>query len=351
MRRQQRLRELRAQFTQAVLVLLAVVAAGTAGYMLIEGWPFRDALFMAVTTITTVGYTIPHELSARGEYFTIGLVIAGTGAGLYTLNAILRIAMEGELAGALAERRLRRRIGEMRDHVILCGYGRVGEEIARELKGRRHPLVVVERDAEALARAEAAGCAHVHGDATRDESLRQAGIERARCLVTALDSDADNSWVVLTARGLNEKLWIVARADQPESEPKLKQAGADRVIAPASLAGSHMALAAVQPLVQDFTHTLVRSGEGEQLLAQVAVDDASGLAGVPIADALDGLATLTVLGVRRADGELLVKPDPQLALKRGDEVIVLGRVEDLERITSRAGRREGDTRPAAVAES
>jgi voltage-gated potassium channel len=351
MRRQQRIGQLRGQLSRAVIVLLAVVAAGTTGYMLIDGWPFRDALFMAVTTITTVGYTIPRELSVQGEYFTIALVVAGTGAGLYTLNAILRVAMEGELTGALAERGLRRRIDRMRDHVILCGYGRVGEEIARELKGRDEPFVVVERDAEALARAEAAGYEHLHGDATRDESLQQAGIARARCLVTALDSDADNSWVVLTARGLNAQLWIVARADQPESEPKLKQAGADRVIAPASLAGSHMALAAVQPLVLDFTHTVVRRGGSDLILAQVAVDDASGLAETRVGAALDGQATLTVLGVRRADGELVVKPDPDLCLQQGDELIILCRAQDLEQITGRARRRPPERHPGAIAES
>ena len=318
--------------------------------MLIEGWPFRTALFMAVTTITTVGYTIPGELGVLGEYFTIGLVIAGTSAGLYTLNAILRIAMGGELTGALAERRMRRRIAVMQDHVILCGYGRVGEEIARELRSRGQPFVV-EREVEALARAESAGHDHVHGDATRDETLQQAGVQQARCLVTALDSDADNCWAVLTARGLNEKLWIVARADQPESEPKLKQAGADRVISPGSLAGSHMAVAAVQPLVVDFMHALVRSDGSDLLLAQVAVDDASGLAGRRLEETLGGMATMTVLALRRADGELLVKPDPGLALARGDELIVLGRAEDLERIAGRVPRSDPAHRPTAIAES
>jgi voltage-gated potassium channel len=350
MRRDRRLRDLQRQLIQAVLVLVAVVAAGTAGYMLLEGWRFRTALFMSVTTVTTVGYTIPHELSVRGEYFTIALVIAGTGAGLYTLNAILRIAMEGELTGALAERRMRRRVEHMRDHVILCGYGRVGEEVARELRERNQPLVIIERDPDSLARAEAAGCDHVHGDATRDEALKRAGIERARCLISALDSDADNSWVVLTARGLNADLWIVARADHPESEPKLKQAGANRVITPASLAGSHMALAAVQPLVLDFTRSLVRSGGSDLLLAQVAVDDASGLVGLRLADALDGQQRLTVLGVRHADGNLLVQPDPGLALERGDELIILGRVEDLEQITSHSLPTGTDRRTAATAE-
>jgi voltage-gated potassium channel len=329
-------------------VLVAVVAAGTAGYVVLEGWPFRTALFMAVTTITTVGYTIPHQLSVRGEYFTIALVIAGTGAGLYTLNAILRIAMEGELTGALAERRMRRRIDHMQDHIILCGYGRVGEEVARELRVRNQAFVIVERDPEALARAEATGGDHVHGDATREEVLKLAGIERARSLLTALDSDADNSWVILTARALNANLWIVSRADHPESESRLMQAGANRVITPASLAGSHMALAAVQPLVLDFTHSIVRSGGIDLLLAQVAVDAASGLVGLRLDEALDGQRSVTVLGVRRADGNLLVKPDPGLGLESGDELIVLGPVEHLERITSHTRPATSDRRTATA---
>ena len=332
----QRATEVRRQAVKAALVLVALVAFGTVGYMVVERWSFRDAFFMTMTTLTTVGYGEVRPLSFRGELFTVVLLAGGVGAALYTLNAIMRLAMEGELQGALGEGRMRRRVAQLRDHVILCGFGRVGEEIARTLAERNERLVVVDRERDALTRAETAGLDHVHGDATLDEVLRQAGIERARCLIAALGSDAANSWVVLSARALNPKLWIVARADQPESEGKLRQAGADRVVSPPSLGGRHLALAAVQPLVLDFTQSLVRAQGIDLMLAQLTVADGSQLCDGPLGHALAGYDSVTVLGIRRTSGELLVKPDDSLGVRAGDELIILGSPEDLAAISGRA---------------
>lgn len=329
-------KDVRLQLLRGVLVLVAVVMGGTGGYMVIERWSFWDAFFMTMISVTTVGYGEVRPLDREGEIFTVALLIAGVGGALYTLNAMVRITMEGELTGALAERRMRQRIEHLHGHVILCGYGRVGEEIARVLRERNEPFVLIDIDAQALARAEASGCDHIHGDATKDDVLRRAGVTRARCLITALDEDAENCWVVLSARALNEKLWIVARADQPESEPKLRQAGADRVIAPAMLAGGHMALAAVQPLVLDFTQTFVRADGMNLMLAQLTVQDGSALADQTLADALTDQESVIVLGVRRADGELHVKPEMTMELGPGDELIVLGRVDDLNHVNTRA---------------
>jgi voltage-gated potassium channel len=323
------------EIARAVLVLVVVVVGGTAGYMLVEGWSLGDAFFMTVTTVTTIGYGEVRDLSRRGELFTVALVAAGVGSALYALNVMVRLTLEGELRGALAERRLRRRIGQMRDHVVLCGFGRVGESIADTLTRRHHHVVVVENGQDAVRRLEAAGYAYVLGDATTDEALKAAGIERARALISALNSDADNSWVVLSARALNPTLRIVARAEHPGSEGKLRHAGADRVVAPARIAGGHMALAAVQPTLLDFTETAVPSHGKRLTLAQLTVEAGAASAGLSLADAVPGPDSITVLGVQRGDGELLVKPDPATVLAAGDELIVLGELAGLERLSSR----------------
>jgi voltage-gated potassium channel len=326
----------RFHFLQALVVLLTVIVVGTAGYVLIEEAPWWDAFFMTMITITTVGYGEVVPLTRDGEIFTVALLVAGVGAGLYTINAVVRMALEGELTEALAEERMRRRIAHLHGHTILCGFGRVGEEIARALAERNEPFVVVDSEPAAVERAATLGYHHLTGDATHDDVLKAAGIARARNLIAAIDSDAANSWIVLSARALNQRLWIVVRADQPGSEAKLRHAGADRVISPPSIGGQHMALAAVQPLVLDFTQTLVRAHGVDLMLAQLSVAADSTLRGALLQRVLEDYPSLTVLGLKQAGGQLIVKPDPGLRLAPDDELIVLGGVEDLERINASA---------------
>lgn len=332
-------------------MLVVIVGGGTTGYMLVEDWSAWDAFYMTVTTVTTVGFREVRELSRPGQIFTVILIIAGVGGALYTLNVLVRLTLEGELTGALAQRRMRRRMARMQDHIILCGFGRVGEAIAATLTQRNQHFVVIEQDQRAVALVAAAGYQFVQGDATRDETLQEGGIDRARCLITALNSDADNSWVILSARALNPKLWIVARADHPGSEGKLRQAGANRVVAPASIAGGHMALAAVQPLLLDYTETLVRSHGQDLTLAQLTVEPGAALDGLALTEAIAAHPSVTVLGVRRADGELLVKPEPSVVLLAGDQLIVLGRMDDLAGISARMRTAGGDAVQPAMAQS
>lgn len=327
------------QLIRAALVLLALTLAGTLGYILIEGWSLRDAFFMTMITLTTVGYGEVRPLNLRGEILTVALLAGGVGAVLYTLNVLVRLTMEGEITGALGLRRMRWRIEHMHDHVILCGFGRVGQEIARTLASRGATFVVVDEDEDALERAAETGYDRVHGDARDDHTLREAGVEHAKCLIAALNSDADTSWVVLSARALNAKLWIVARADFPESEPKLRQAGADRTVSPPSIGGKHLALAAVEPTLLDFTESVVHTAEGDLTLAQLSVDEHSPLRDRSLADALGPHRSVTALGLRRANAELVVGPDLSTCLTAGDELILLGPLDDLDAISglSRTG--------------
>jgi len=220
-----------------VTLLLAVVAFGVLGYMVVEGWSFLDALYMTVTTMTTVGFREVHPLSDGGRVYTIFVVLFGVGVALYILTTVVQILVEGELAHALGVRRMTARIEGLRDHYILCGFGRVGEEIASEFSQRGVPLVIVENNPEAIERAQRHEYLLVEGDATQDAILEKAGIYRARVLMAASDSDAGNTYITLTAKALKPDLFVVARVGQPASEARVLRAGADRVISPYGLAG------------------------------------------------------------------------------------------------------------------
>ena len=314
----------------AALLLSALVVLGVAGFMLIEGWSFLDALYMTVTTITTVGFQEVQPLSDGGRIFTVFLILFGVGVAFYILTTLVATVVEGDLGLALGVRRMKGRIEALRDHHILCGFGRVGEEIAREFTDRKIPFVIVESVPESLDRARKKGYLFVEGDAATDATLLEAGIRRARCLLAASDSDAGNTYIVLTAKALNPRLFVVARAGQPVSEERVRRAGANRVISPYSIGGRRMALSALQPLVLDFIDTLAAGRHGEQILAEIAVTDESGLAGLTIDGCFISCPGATVLALQKPTGPIQVGPRPSTVLEVGDRLMVLGDEEDLE---------------------
>ena len=205
-----------------ILALVAIIAIGTIGYEIIEGWSFLDSIFMTITTITTVGYREVHPLSDGGRIFSIFLILGGMGGAFYTLTGIITYIIEGNLGATWGRRRMENKINQLKDHFILCGFGRVGEEIANIFKEEEVPFVVIDNRPECAARAEHAGYLYVEGDATSDEILKEAGIEKARGLVAALGSDIDNTYITLSARGLYPSLFITARASDSQAEKKLR---------------------------------------------------------------------------------------------------------------------------------
>jgi len=314
----------------AALLLPALLVLGVAGFMLIEGWSFLDALYMTVTTITTVGFREVQPLSDGGRIFTIFLILFGVGVAFYILTTLVATVVEGDLGLALGVRRMKGRIEALSDHYILCGFGRVGEEISREFADRKIPFVIVESVPESLERARKKGYLVVEGDASTDATLLEAGAQRARCLLAASDSDAGNTYIVLAAKALNPRLFVVARAGQPVSEERVRRAGADRVISPYSIGGRRMALSALQPLVLDFIDSLAAGRHGEQILAEIAVTDESGLAGLTIEGCFINCPGATVLALQKATGPIQVGPRPSTVLEVGDRLMVLGDEEDLE---------------------
>lgn len=315
---------------RAAALLILVPIVGTAGYMLTEGWGFLDALYMTVITVTTIGFHEVKPLDDVGRIFTIGLAIAGVGTIFYALLAVAQFLLEGEMAAFLGVRRMKGQIEGLRDHYILCGYGRVGSEIAREFSERGVPFVIVESNPEAIANAQAHGHPVVHGDATSDQVLREAGVERARGLLAASDSDSGNTFIVLTAKALRPDLYVVSRAGRSESEARMKRAGADRVFSPYVIAGRQMAISALQPMVAEFIDTLAPRREGAPVLAEIEVAPSSPLAGRSVADILQDARSIVALGLQKVSGELKVGPPGDTILEAGDRLIVMGREEELE---------------------
>lgn len=329
---------LRSRLISGVAIFGGVVAGGTAGYMLIERWSFLDALFMTVTTITTVGYREVQPLDTAGRIFTICLVLSGVGTAFYLLTTFVALVIEGDLGAALGVSRMKGRIDQLTGHHILCGYGRVGEEIARELVARRMPFVVVESNPETLQRAVAAGHLVIEGDAASDEVLEQAGVRRARTLLAASDSDSGNTYITLTAKALNPGVFVVARAGKRESEARARRAGADRVISPYVISGRRMALSAIQPNMVDFMDTLAVGRSGGQMLAEIEVTEASGLFGLYVRHLAEETPEIRVLGLQRANGDLIVGPPASERLGLGDRLMVVGSEAAIAGIAAQAGR-------------
>ena len=311
-----------------VSALVIIIAAGAIGYIIIEGWSFIDALFMTVITITTVGYEEVHPLSAGGRIFSIFLIVGGVGGALYILSSIVQFIIEGQLGITLGRRRMERRIAKLKEHFILCGYGRVGQEIARIFTEEGVPFVIIDKDRDSIASAEKDGYLYMLADATNDEGLKEAGIEQARGLVVAAGSDADNVYITLSARGMRPDLFIEARASSKEAEAKLKRAGATRIISPYSLGARRMAQLALRPGIVDFIDTVVSRRGREFEMENITVSHDSALIGLT-AEETRQRTKAAILAISRKSGKLVTNPSAEETIQTGDILITLGTREQL----------------------
>ena len=297
---------------------------GVAGYMLIEGWTFLESLYMTVITLATVGYGEVQELDGAGRVFTIGLIFAGVGWVGVTLAMFTQAVQEGALGERGRRRRMQRRISEMRNHYIVCGFGRVGRVIVKEMNEEHVPFVVIDRDPAAEETLIEHGFSFVIGNPANDDALKLTGVERARCLVSAVDDDADNAYITLTARSLNPDIFIVARAAGEATEQHLYRAGADRVVLPAVTGGHDMAHQALHRRVID-TLDFERPGLPPLYVEEILIEDQSDLADKKLRAAV---GTATALAITR-DSDVITHPDPDLLLRAGDRVLLLGDRESL----------------------
>ncbi len=320
---------------QSALLALAVIAvAGVLGYMVFEGWSFTDALYMTVITLTTVGYREVRVLDATGQLWTMALLVTGVGTLFYAAVSSVELVVEGTIRGYFGRRRMEAAIGKLEGHQILCGYGRVGRQVAREFALDGVPFVVIEQDPETAAECVEEGYLTVVGEASDDEMLERAGVRRARGLVAAVGSDADNVFVVLSARKMNPKLHIVARASSDESAAKLEMAGADRTLSPYAVGGRRLASLATQPLIVDFLDIVTRGEQGiEFRLEEFDVPEGSSIAGRTIAELGIGERTgAMILATRNREGTFDTTPSANDRLRAGDTLIVLGTREQVGRL-------------------
>jgi voltage-gated potassium channel len=310
--------------------LLALLLIGSLGFVWLEGWDFFDALYMTVTTLTTVGYGEIHPLDRIGRIYNMVLILTGMGVMLYIVGSLARVVIEGELQSVLGRRKLIKHIKRLKNHYILCGFGRIGEIIARQLKERGVSLVVVENAPALLPRLEASGFYFINGDATRDEVLLEAGIERAKGLVAVVGSDASNVYIVLTARSLNPHLFIVARGEELGSEQKLLRAGADKVESPYYMGGQKMAHTILHPTVVTFMELAMKEGI-DWSMEEIAVGQTSSLLGVQLSDSgIRQKLGLILVAIKRADGEMLFNPSHETPILSGDTLIALGLRKNLD---------------------
>jgi voltage-gated potassium channel len=311
------------QLVVAVGLLLTVIAVGTTGYIGIEKWSWFDSLYMTITTITTVGGGEPSPLSSSGRWWTLFVIVLGVGAATYTFLALGEYVLEGQLGSEVGKRRMEARVRSLNDHFVLCGFGRVGREIAKEFTAEKVRFVVIDINNESLAAAERAGHLTVAGNATDIEVLRQAGIERARGLITATDGDADNVYVTLSARVLRPDIFIVARGNREGSHAKLRLAGANRIISPYSIGGKRMASLAMRPTAVDFIDTILEAGNTDLLLEDLTIPHDSPWAGKTLQNWIGRSTEAIVLALKR-DNIMTFRPPGETLLRVGDEIVAAG---------------------------
>lgn len=318
------------RFALALPVL--VIVGGTFGYMVVEGWGFLDALYMTVLTISTVGYGEVHPLSVTGKFLSILIILLGVGSMGFAVGTAGRLMLENRIKAVLG-RRFMKSIQKLQNHYIVCGFGRMGRIICEELAEKGISLVVLENDDEVLEEIERLGYPYMKADATSDEELLAAGIDRATGLVSVVTDDAQNVFIVLTARGLNPKLKIVARSAAEETIKKLVRAGANKVVSPYFLGGHRIAQAIMRPTVLDFLENIIQNKEMDLVLEEMRIAPRSKLVGTTLATS--GLRkdyNIIILAIKSATGSMNFNPPFNSEIKAGDILVILGRGADLEKL-------------------
>ncbi|WP_245922414.1 potassium channel family protein [Nocardia nova] len=317
------------RLSRVMVVFVLVTAAGTVGYVIL-GFGFLDALYQTVTTISTVGFREVHPLSAAGEVFTMVLILVGAGTVFYMFGVLLEALIEGHLRDRLERRRMNRQIASLRGHVIVCGWGRVGRSTAQYLSSFGRPIVVIDRDPERLQDIE---FPYVLGDVTDDSVLGAAGIEHAHALIAALDGDADNVYVTLSARSQRSDLVIVARTRNDNSKAILLRAGADRAVNPQLLGGRRMAAFALQPNVAEFLDVVMHDENLEYRIEEVAIGANSSLIGRSLTDTgLRGTTGALLLALRTRGGRFIANPADDTRIAPETVLIALGTPAQLDAV-------------------
>ncbi len=317
-----------------------LMVGGTIGYMLIEHWDWLDALFMTVTTLTTVGYGEVHPLSGFGRLYTIVFILTGVGLFLYIVSDMSEIFLEANPTALFGMRRMKKQIAQLEGHQIVCGYGRTGAEVCKHFKETQISFVVLEADSAAAKAAEKLGMLVLQGDASADETLREARIDKAAGIVCALPDDTANTFIALSARSLNPDITIVSRSANPGSEDKMKLAGAHMVISPFVICGRRMATAVTHPLVMEFLDVVMHSPGVDLRMQQVILQNSCQLIDTTLGSADIRRTSGAMVLALKQNGKLITNPPIEMVFKVGDILIALGTEEELRKLAKLAGAQQ-----------
>ncbi|MBU1567910.1 MAG: NAD-binding protein [Proteobacteria bacterium] len=319
----------------SLFFLFATIAFGTTGYVFVEGMSPFDAFYMTLITISTVGFSEIRPLSDPGRGITIVIIVLGISLMTYTLGQVARIFVEGELRKVLGRRKLEKQVAELQNHYIICGYGRIGQIIVKELMATNNPLVVIEQNPASIEMLEAGGVLYLNMDATSDEALKVAGLDRARGLVTAVSSDADNVFIALSAKGMRPDIFILARASDVKNESKLLRAGATRVVCPYQMGGRRMAEILHKPTVVDFLDQTMMHTELGLQMEEAVITEGSPITGKTIVSSnLRQQFGVIIVAIKRISGEMVFNPGPAEIFTTGDVIVVIGKKAELKRMSN-----------------
>mgnify|MGYP005840120377 CR=1 FL=1 len=319
----------------SLMCLIFVFVLGTLGYMLIEGWSFTESLYMTIITVSSVGFKEVRNLNLKGQWFTIGLILFGMGTIVYGITNLTAFVVEGDLKKLLRKTKMEKNLQKLKDHFILCGAGRIGKNIISEIIKMRYYLVVIDADEKNLWELESLSpnLFAILGDATSEKTLEKAGIQRAKGFLSALPTDSENLFVVLTARQLNPNLRIITKVNEEENTEKMIRAGADKAVSPSHIGGLRMASELIRPTVVDFIDKMIREKEGKLRVEEATITASSSILGKSLLEAQIPKKTgCVVVALRRADGKFEFNPSADMILNRGDTIIVIGEIEKITKL-------------------
>ena len=321
------------KFRYSILLLTAIIAFGTFGYSIFEDMPLFDAFYMTIITISTVGFSEIRPLTVVGRSITLVVIVLGISVGTYTIGIIVRWFVEGELSKIFGRRKLQKQMADLKNHFIICGFGRIGRIICQELYEDKIEFVVIEQNASVIEEIAAEKYLFLEMDATSEEALMAAGILKAKGLVTAVNSDANNVFITLTAKGLRPDIFVLARSSEEKNEAKLNKAGATKVVSPYMIGARRMAHVLKRPTVVDFIDIATMGNRLGLIMEEALIDSKSRFTGKNLIDSrLRQDFGVIIVAIKKLSGEMIFNPMPLETLEAGDVIVLIGKKDDLKRM-------------------